>query len=190
MKKILFLLALTFMVGAVNAKTDKFACNQTISDSYSWTTSGYEICLFDNILDVDKSKYRKLHIKFSNKENISYMQVRVMCNGNYSTASWHNDYFSSSDITIDLTKQTYKDENDPWTDRTYSEISRIYLKAYSSDASKKASYNISKDDIYLETAEYETMEISTQITSSSDKDAPFVWSATGTLSTIVNPFAT
>ncbi|MBR2114085.1 MAG: hypothetical protein IJ929_05390 [Prevotella sp.] len=184
MKKILFLLALTFMVGAVNAKTDKFACNQTISDSYSWTTSGYEICLFDNILDVDKSKYRKLHIKFSN------MQVRVMCNGNYSTASWHNDYFSSSDITIDLTKQTYKDENDPWTDRTYSEISRIYLKAYSSDASKKASYNISKDDIYLETAEYETMEISTQITSSSDKDAPFVWSATGTLSTIVNPFAT
>jgi hypothetical protein len=67
-------------------------------------------------------------------------------------------------------------------------ISRIYLKAYSSDASKKASYNISKDDIYLETAEYETMEISTQITSSSDKDAPFVWSATGTLSTIVNNF--
>lgn len=188
MKKILLLLVLVMTVGAVNAKTDKFACNQTISDSYSWTTSGYQICLFDNILDVDKSKYRKLHIKFSNKENISFMQVRVMCNGNYSTASWHNDYYSSSDITIDLTEQTYKDENATATDRTYSEISRIYLKAYSSDASKEASYNISKDDIYLETAEYETMEISTQITSSSDKDAPFVWSATGTLSTIVNNF--
>lgn len=163
MKKILLLLVLTFMVGAVNAKTDKFACNQTISDSYSWTASGNEICLFDNILDVDKSKYRKLHIKFSNKENISFMQVRVMCNGNYSTASWHNDYYSSSDITIDLTEQTYKDENATATDRTYSEISRIYLKAYSSDASKEASYNISKDDIYLETAEYEAMEISTPI---------------------------
>lgn len=189
MKKILLLLVLVMTAGAVNAKTDKFACNQTISDSYSWIASENLICLFNNILDVDKSKYRKLHIKFSNKENIKYMQVRVMCNGNYSTASWHKDYYSSSDITIDLTEQTYKDENEKAIDRTYSEISRIYLIAYSSDASKEASYNISKDDIYLETAEYdETMEISTQITSSSDKDAPFVWSATETLSTIVNNF--
>lgn len=175
MKKILLLLVLVMTAGAVNAKTDKFACNQTISDSYSWTTSGYEICLFDNILDVDKSKYRKLHIKFSNKENISFMQVRVMCNGNYNTASWHKDYYSSSDITIDLTEQTYKDENATATDRTYSEISRIYLKAYSSDASKEASYNISKDDIYLETAEYETMEISTTLDNDATSSSPFQW---------------
>ena len=186
MKKIFTLFVLMLVVLGVQAKTDKYACNQTLETTYSWTDSNKEICLFNDISTVDKSKYKYLHIKFSNKVNISYMQVRIMCNGNYSTASWHTDYYSSSDITIDLSEQTYKDENATATVRSLSDISRMYLRAFSTDNTKEASFDISQADIYLESEEYECMGITTTIDSKSDKDTPFAWSATGTLSTISN----
>ena len=186
MKKILLLLVLVMMSGAVNAKTDKFACNQTLQTSYSWTGSNNEVKLFDNLSSVDKAKYKNLHVKISNKSNVKYVQVRIMCAGNYGTASWHKDFYTSTDIAIDFTEQTYKDENGDATDRILSDISRIYLKAYSNDASAEASYNINANDIYLETDPYEYMGITTTINSSSDKDTPFAWTATGTLSTINN----
>lgn len=176
MKKIILLFAMIFAVAGVQAKKDKFACNQTLSSSYSWTGANKQIQLFESLSSVDKAKFKNLHVKISNKSNINHVTLKIMCAGNYSTASWHKDYYTSTEFTVDLTAETYKDENTDATARTYSDISRIYLNVVSSDISTEASFDISAADIYLETDEYECMTLSTDVTGmswfgySDDKD--------------------
>ena len=163
MKKILLLLALTFMVGAVNAKTDKFACNTTLSpdnsystysgDVYSWTTTSNKMWIF-NDLSVDFAHYKHLRINISEISEGASFSVNIYGGGDYSTEAWHQDFTGSVDIDLTEISLTENGKN-----YTYSQIKRIAIKGTSSTGN----FTMKKININLESDEYEAMEISTPI---------------------------
>ena len=185
-------------VAGVQAKTDKYACNVTLGNikdsnasydngSFSWSaTNSNKMLLFDNLLNnVDISKYKYLVVKVSNRSDNVGFRLMVMCGGNASTANFTETY-TQDEVKIDLTSLTYTGDvtvNSSSVAASYSNINKINIAGSSSAT---GSLSITASDVYLETAEYEGMDITTTINSSSDKDTPFAWSATGTLSSITN----
>ena len=198
MKKIILLFVMMLAVAGVQAKTDKYACNVTLGNikdsnasydngSFSWSaTNSNKMLLFDNLLNnVDISKYKYLVVKVSNRSDNVGFRLMVMCGGNASTANFTETY-TQDEVKIDLTSLTYTGDvtvNSSSVAASYSNINKINIAGSSSAT---GSLSITASDVYLETAEYEGMDITTTINSSSDKDTPFAWSATGTLSSITN----
>ena len=95
MKKILLLLALTFMVGAVNAKTTKrislLAAENSATHSenvFTWTSipsngGGQRLKIFDKMKgNIDLTVYKYLHIKISDKSDGAGWRFVIMCNNN------------------------------------------------------------------------------------------------------------
>lgn len=199
MKKIILLFAMMLAVVGVQAKKDTYACNVTLGNtkdsnatydngSFSWNgTTSNKMLLFDNLLinNVDINKYKYLVVKVSNRSNNVGFRLMVMCGGNVSTANFTETY-TQDEVKIDLTSLTYTGDvtvNSSSVAASYSNINKINIAGSSSAT---GSLSITASDVYLETAEYEGMDITTTINSSSDKDTPFAWSATGTLSSITN----
>ena len=176
MKKILLLLVLTLMVGAVNAKTDKFTCNVTFPDnksancdyntstkSFSWsqTNSNSMRILKDLKGNVDLSKYKWLNVKVRNLT--SNFRILIYCDNNGSTTSYNETF--TGDVRIDLTNITLTTDG-----HTYANINNINIAG--SGSTSTGSLNIEEADCYLETDEYETMSIQTSLTSSSTINDP------------------
>ena len=179
MKKILLLLALTFMVGAVNAKTDKFACNvtfptdksancdyNTTTKVFSWSASNSNSMRIFNSLkgNVDLSKYKWLIVKVS--ELTSNYRIHIFCDNNTSTTSYNETF--TGNVRIDLTSITLTTSG-----HTYANINRISIAGSGNTSS--GSLKIEEADVYLETAEYETMEISTTLDNDATSSSPFQW---------------
>lgn len=177
MKKILLLLVLTFMVGALNAKTDKLTASlaaengATYSENvFTWTSipsngGGQRLKLFNNMIgNIDLTKYKYLHIKISDKSDAGWRFV-IMCNNNANTEAYHSDsYGSTTEVTVDLTTLTLNDGSA----RTLSEVNGIYVQGQWS----AGNFTIKAEDCYLETYDYETMSIQTSLTSSSTINDP------------------
>ncbi len=167
MKKILLLLALTLMVGAVNAKTDKFACNvtfptdklancdyNTTTKVFSWSASSSNSMRIFNSLkgNVDLSKYKWLIVKVS--ELTSNYRIHIFCDNNTSTTSYNETF--TGNVRIDLTSITLTTSG-----HTYANINRISIAGSGNTSS--GSLKIEEADVYLESDEYENMGISTPI---------------------------
>ena len=161
MKKILLLLALTLMAGAVNAKTTKKIAllaaenSATYSENvFTWTSAptnggGQRLKLFDKMKgNIDLNKYKYLHIKISDKSAGAGWRFVIMCNNNANTEAYHSDsYGSTTEVTVDMTGLTLNDGSV----RTLSEVNGIYVQG----AYQAGYFTIKAEDCYLETAEYE-----------------------------------
>lgn len=161
MKKILFLLALTFMVGAVNAKTTKKIAllaaenSATYSENvFTWTSvpsngGGQRLKLFNNMIgNIDLTIYKYLHIKISDKSDGAGWRFVIMCNNNANTAAYTSETKGSTlEVTVDLTTLTLNDGSA----RTLSEVNGIYVQGQW----KAGNFTIKAADCYLETDEYE-----------------------------------
>ena len=174
-------------VVGVQAKTDKYACNVTLGNTkdsnasysdgtFSWSgTTNNKMLLFDNLLgNVDISKYKYLVVKVSNRSDNVGFRILIMCGGNYSTDNFGETY-TQDEVKIDLTSLTYSGDvtvNSSQVASSYSNISRINIAGSSSAT---GSLKISASDVYLETDEYESMEITTTLNSSTTKTNPFQW---------------
>lgn len=158
MKKILLLLVLVMTVGAVNAKTDKSYASfdtpngATYSDNkFTWTaTSGQYMEMF-TFSAGDLSKYAKLRLK-ATKTGASEIHYRIQFRASSGSDSKNvtNRYETSdTELVIDLS-----------TIANIENMTKIILFC---DNSEKGSINIKESEVYLETAEYENMEVTTPI---------------------------
>lgn len=167
MKKILLLLAFVMTMGIVNAKTDKFACNVTFPDNkstnceyntstktFSWskTNSNSMRILKDLKGNVDLSKYKWLNVKVKNLT--SNFRILIYCDNNGSTTSYNETF--TGDVRIDLTSIPLTTSG-----HTYANINNINIAG--SGSTSTGSLNIEEADVYLETDEYENMEVTTPI---------------------------
>lgn len=189
MKKILLLLALVMTAGAVNAKTDKFACNVTFPDNksanceyntstktFSWSQANSNSMRILKELkgNVVLSKYKWLNVKVKNLT--SNFRIFIYCDNNGSTTSYNETF--TGDVRIDLTSITLTTSG-----HTYANINNINIAG--SGSTSTGSLNIEEADVYLETDEYENMEIISTLNSSTTLTSPFQWytSSDGTTKT-------
>ena len=158
MKKILLLLVLVMTAGAVNAKTDKSYASfgtpngATYSDNkFTWTaTSGQYMEMF-TFSAGDLSKYAKLRLK-ATKTGASEIHYRIQfraSSGSDSNNVTNRYETSDTELVIDLS-----------TIANIENMTKIILFC---DNSEKGSINIKESEVYLETAEYENMEVTTPI---------------------------
>ncbi len=192
MKKIILLFAMMLAVAGVQAKSNStYACNVTFptdkgsncsydtgSKLFSWTAANTNyMTVFQNLKGkVNLERYRFLNVKVTNLSAGGDYRILIYCDNKTSSASYTKD--CTGDERIDLTAITLG------TGETQDNINLIRIAG--SGSVSTGSFNIVESDVYLETGDYEAMDITTTINSSSDKDAPFAWSATKTLSTISN----
>lgn len=158
MKKILLLLVLVMTAGAVNAKTDKSYASfgtpngATYSDNkFTWTaTSGQYMEMF-TFSAGDLSKYAKLRLK-ATKTGASEIHYRIQfraSSGSDSNNVTNRYETSDTELVIDLS-----------TIANIENMTKIILFC---DNYEKGSINIKESEVYLETAEYENMEVTTPI---------------------------
>lgn len=158
MKKILLLLVLVMTAGAVNAKTDKSYASfgtpsgATYSDNkFTWTaTSGQYMEMF-TFSAGDLSKYAELRLK-ATKTGASEIHYRIQFRASSGSDSKNvtNRYETSdTELVIDLS-----------TIANIDYMTKIILFC---DNSEKGSITIKQSEVYLETAEYENMEVTTPI---------------------------
>lgn len=181
MKKILLLLALVMMSGAVNAKIDRLYANfQTVgngniswdSENKKFTITGdenykggnntYQMFAFDA---GSLSNYKKIHINIT---NCSKTRVLFM-NGSTTVYTWG---FSFNGV---------KDKNISEIGMTADQISSITSIRIGGPATGGSlvetpiEIEIDPAEVYLETAEYECMEISTTLDEDATVTSPFQW---------------
>ena len=186
MKKIILLFAMILAVAGVQAKTDKYYCNVTLTaagsgnptytnGTYSWSAASTNYMWIFNDLSVDISHYKHLRFTISDKspdDNNCGFQIEIYGSNDQSTYAYHKDYYSSKTVDIDLTQISLTENSKNYS---YSDIKRILIRGVSSSGS----FKITAEDIYLESDEYEAMDITTSITTSSDATTPFEWKTNG-----------
>lgn len=172
----IFIMLLLF-VTAANAKTDKYASsfgtpssNATYSGTtFSWTAgNSNSMKVLGNLKgNVDLSKYKFLHVNISDKaEGTSGFRLLIYCDNNGSTTSYIGEYYSSTEIHLDLTTITLTTP-----DHTYANINNIFIAGLGNSGS----FTLTPADVYLETEEYEYMSIATTLDASSDVYGSFQW---------------
>lgn len=158
MKKILLLFALIMTMGAVNAKTDKLYASfgtpigATYSDNkFTWTaTSGQYMEMF-TFSAGDLSKYAELKLK-ATKTGASEIHYRIQfraSSGSDSKNVTKTYETSDTELVIDLS-----------TINNIADMTKIILFC---DNSETGSITIKQSEVYLETDEYENMEVTTPI---------------------------
>ena len=184
MKKIFPLFVLMLVVVSVQAKKDKLnatlaAENGTYSENvFTWTSAPYDgggqrLKLFNGMKGkIDLTKYKYLHIKISDKSEGAGWRFVIMCNNNANTYAYASDtYGITTELTVDLTSLALRDTED----RTLAEVNGIYVQGQWT----AGNFTILESDCYLETYDYETMKITTSLTSSSTKESPFQFKEQG-----------
>ena len=128
-------------------------------NTYSWTDSQNRMWLFPTSgLNLDVTKYQKLHVKVTDKTGggSTGFCVRIFTGDAYSTPTASQDYYSSTEIDFDLTSVS-------------GTINRIDIRGLGTSG-----FKILASDVYL-WGEYEAMEITTTLNSSTTKTDPFQW---------------
>lgn len=158
MKKILLLLVLTLMVGGVNAKTDKLYASfgtptgATYSDNkFTWTENSGQYMDMLTFAAGDLSKYAKLRLK-ATKTGASEIHYRIQfraSSGSDPKNVTKRYETSDTELVIDLS-----------TIDNIADMTKIILFC---DNSEKGSITIKQSEVYLETDEYENMEVTTPI---------------------------
>lgn len=167
MKKIILLFIMVFAVAGVQAKesTKIYATfgectNSTYSDgTYTWTDGQNRMWLFPTSgLNLDVTKYQKLHVKVTDKAagGSTGFKIRVFTGNAYSTPTKEFDYYSSTEVDVDLTSVS-------------GTINRIDIRGLGTSG-----FKINETDVYL-WGTYETMDITTTLNSSTNKTNPFQW---------------
>lgn len=160
------LIMLLLIVTAASAKTDKYASsfgtpssNATYSGTtFSWTAgNSNSMKVLGNLKgNVDLSKYKFLHVKISDKaEGTSGFRVLIYCDNNGSTTSYIGEYYSSTEIDLDLTNITLETSG-----HTYANINNIHIAGLGNSGS----FTVTPADVYLATEDYECMSLSSPVT--------------------------
>ncbi len=182
MKKIILLFALLVLaLNNIEAKQDRLYANikNVVNATYenevfTWTgTSGQYMDLFSGLTAGDLSNYKTLHLTITD----------------LTTDNFRIQYKGTSDNTVTYSKSDITDGNLDIAISDISNASSVTIIRLFCSSNATGSLKISPYSVYLEkevTGEW--MDITTSITSTSDKDTPFAWAATGTLSTINNKF--
>lgn len=171
------LIMLLIIVTAASAKTDKYASsfgtpssNATYSgNTFSWTASSSNSMKVLGSLkgNVDLSKFKFLHVKISDKaEGTDGFRVLIYCDNNGNTTSYVGQYYSSTEINLDLTTIELTT-----SDHTYANINNIFIAGLGNSGS----FTVTPTDVYLATEEYECMSIATTLDASSDVYSPLQW---------------
>lgn len=168
MKKIILLFVMVFAVAGVQAKesTKIYATfgectSSTYSDgTYNWTAVQNRMWLFPPTsgLNLDVTKYQKLHVKVTDKAagGSTGFRIRVFTGDAYSTPTKEFDYYSSTEVDVDLTSVS-------------GTINRIDIRGLGTSG-----FKINETDVYL-WGTYEIMDITTTLNSSTNKTNPFQW---------------
>lgn len=164
-----------------SGSTNLYASFQTpaISATYTETGTKYSwVGTSNTLMDIftfgsgELANYSTLNFTFSELTNEKGVQI-VFVYSDLSTSS--TNYYTAGTKNKNISELLA-------SGKTAADVTKIRFGGHSNNGS----CTIQASDFYLETAEYEGMDITTTIKSSSDKDTPFAWSATGTLSSITN----
>ena len=164
MKKIILLFRMVFAVAGVQAKesTKIYATfgectSSTYSDgTYTWTAVQNRMWLFPTSgLNLDVTKYQKLHVKVTDKAagGSTGFKIRVFTGDAYSTPTKEFDYYSSTEVDVDLTSVS-------------GTINRIDIRGLGTSG-----FKINETDVYL-WGTYEAMDITTTLTNTATKESP------------------
>ncbi len=193
MKKIILLFTMIMAVAGVQAQSvhKLYATPMQVSGNgniswdesakqFSVTAAGantYEIFSFPA---GTLSKYDKIYIKIANTSD----RVLFM-NGTTIAFTWSG--FGSANQK-DQTLLGLNSNGENLTAEKIATITSIRIAGPGSGATISTPYTIAFNpaETYLYTASCEAMEVTTTINNSSDKNTPFAWTATGTLSDISN----
>lgn len=194
MKKIILLFAMMIAVAGVQAQSvhKLYAVPMQVSgnSNITWNESTKQFSVTaagSNTYDIFSfpagtlSKYAKIHISIANTtDRVLFMK------GTEKAFTWSG--FGSTGQK-DQTLVGLNSNSQTLSAETIATITSIRIAGPES-GTISTPYTIGFDPsaTYLETASCEAMEITTTINSSSTKDTPFAWTATGTLSTIENNF--
>ncbi len=188
MKKIILLFAMMLAVVGVQAQSvhKLYAVPMSVGNgNISWnestntfTVSGagnntYQLFAFPA---GTLSKYSKIHITISNTNDRVLFMYKD--GDNEVNVSWSG--FSSTGLKDKPLSEI------SGLSSVINQITSIRIGGPGSGGTVSGNITLNPDDTWLETESCEAMEITTTIDSSSDKDTPFSWSATGTLSSILN----
>lgn len=176
MKKIILLFTMMLAVAGVQAKSNStYACSVTFptdkgsncsydtgSKLFSWTAANSNyMAVFQNLKGkVNLEKYRFLNVKVTNLT--SEYRILIYCDNKTSTASYTKT--CTGDERIDLTAITLG------SGETQDNINLIRIAGSGSNSS--GSFNIVESDVYLETGDYEAMDITTTLTNTATKESP------------------
>lgn len=131
--------------------------------NFKWTEQwGNAMELFKN-LEGQVSKYKNLKIKLKNPTH-GYRLLFYKKNSNETVIKQME--ITDTDVNLDLTKQL--DLNEGWT---FNDIDRICIAG----KDKEGSFTIMPADVTLETADIETLTVTTTVNAQSDINTPFQW---------------
>lgn len=172
MKKIILLFAMMLTVGTVSAKTSKlYASFASVSgnNNISWNASTNTLSVWGGNSNTYQmfsfeagtlSKYTKLHIPI---DNTNYAHVRIMLM-NGSTTVFTGRFGSGGNKTITLSG--WNSYGSTLTDEQIATITAIRIGGYevsSFTSESPCTFSIDPANVYLETLEYEGMDINTPI---------------------------
>lgn len=160
----------------VQAKKDRVYATLAAENSatyengtFTWTSvpsngGGQRLKLFSGLKggSVDLSKYKWLNITISNKSNGAGWRFVIMCNNNANTAAYTSETKGSTlNVRVDLTSLTLNDGSD----QALSNVNGIYLQGQWS----AGNFDVNSADVYLETDEYEVMNLTTTLDENTEK---------------------
>lgn len=141
------------------------------TNKYTWVGTTNTLMDIFTFTNGELANYSTLNFKFSDITSGKGVQIVFV----YSDATTsYTQYYTAGTKNLAISNLLAKG-------KSAADVTKIRFGGHSNNGI----CTIDAQDFYLE-KEYEAMDITTTITSSSDKDAPFVWSATGTLSDISN----
>lgn len=143
------------------------------TNKYTWVGTNNTLMDIFTFANGELADYSTLNFKFSDITSGKGVQI-VFVYSDETTS--YTQYYTAGTKKLAISDLLA-------TGKSAADVTKIRFGGHSNNGI----CTIDAQDFYLEKAEeYEAMDITTTITSSSDKDAPFVWSATGTLSDISN----
>ena len=195
MKKLLFIFTILLITTGVQAKKDRLYA--------TFASVGAANCSFDaskNIFSAwgpNSNNYRMFSFAAGTLSNYETINITITDKDHtriiFKDASDENLFQWT--FGLNGAKSVKISEINPtsFPSEKIAQTVAIQIAGYNvSDYSEETPYTFTIDPstVYLETAEYEGMDIKTTITSSSDKDTPFAWQADSKLSTIDNNLGT
>lgn len=167
------MLPLCFSVGGASAKVSTMESNFGMvsasatydkeTGNFKWSNSyGNAMELFKN-LEGQVSKYKHLKIKLKNPTH-GYRLLFYKKNSNENVIKQME--ITDTDVNLDLTTQL--DLKEGWT---FNDIDRICIAGKDDEGS----FTIMPADVTLETADIETLTVTTTVGAKSDINTPFLW---------------
>lgn len=195
MKKLLFIFTILLITTGVQAKKDRlYATFTSVSASNcsfdastntfsAWGSNSNNYRMFSFAAGT-LSNYETINITINDKDH-----TRIIFKGESDENLFQWTFGSNGVKSVKISEINPTNFPSEEIAQTVAiQIAGYNVSTYSSES--PCTFTIDPSTVYLETAEYEGMDIKTTITPSSDKDTPFAWQADSKLSTISNNLGT